>query len=51
LSKSCRANREHWKTLFQDIYGYFIKNPVNMPIFDKSLINSAYRDEDTIYTK
>ena len=22
-----RANREHWKTLFQDIYSYFIKNP------------------------
>ncbi len=22
-----RANREHWKTLFSRIYGYFIKNP------------------------
>jgi len=24
-----RANREHWKTLFEQIYGYFIKNPLD----------------------
>ena len=34
ISADCRANREHWKTLFNEIYGYFIRNPVNMPIFE-----------------
>ena len=29
ISADCRANREHWKTLLRNIYGYFIKNPVN----------------------
>ena len=27
ISADCRANREHWKTLFRGIYSYFVKNP------------------------
>jgi len=25
-----RANREHWETLFGQIYGYFVKNPLEV---------------------
>ncbi|OGN32576.1 MAG: hypothetical protein A3I92_03030 [Candidatus Yanofskybacteria bacterium RIFCSPLOWO2_02_FULL_43_10b] len=34
LPEKCRANREHWKTLFSDIYMYFIQNPLLILDFD-----------------
>jgi len=31
------VNREHWKTLFSDIYDFFIKNPLILSNFEYQL--------------